>query len=96
MTSGNKSLRLRLQGTKSNRDAIGAVVRLTTPDGTQTRMVKTGSSYLSQSETALTFGLGRRDKADRVVIEWPSGQTQDFTGLSAGRWTCIEGKKPST
>ena len=96
VTSGNKSLRLRLQGTKSNRDAIGAVVRLTTPDGTQTRMVKTGSSYLSQSETALTFGLGRRDKADRVVIEWPSGQTQDFTGLSAGRWTCIEGKKPST
>ncbi len=96
VTSGNKSLRLRLQGTKSNRDAIGAVVRLTTPDGTQTRMVKTGSSYLSQSETALTFGLGRRDKADRVVIEWPSGQTQDFNGLSAGRWTCIEGKKPST
>ena len=96
VTSGNKSLRLRLQGTKSNRDAIGAVVRLTTPEGTQTRMVKTGSSYLSQSETALTFGLGRRDKADRVVIEWPSGQTQDFNGLSAGRWTCIEGKKPST
>ena len=50
VSNGNRSLRLRLIGTKSNRDGIGAVVRLTTPDGTQTRMVKTGSSYLSQSE----------------------------------------------
>src|SRR6185436_12817687 len=75
VSTGHRSVRLRLAGTKSNRDAIGAVVRLTTPDGTQQRMVKTGSSYLSQSELALTFGLGRRDRADRVVIEWPSGRT---------------------
>jgi enediyne biosynthesis protein E4 len=52
---------MRLTGTKSNRDAIGAVVRVTTPDGTQSRMVKTGSSYLSQSELTLTFGLGPRE-----------------------------------
>ena len=57
-------------------------------------MVKTGSSYLSQSELAVTFGLGRRDKADRVVIEWPSGQTQEFRGVKAGNWKCEEGSNP--
>jgi hypothetical protein len=91
----NRSVRMKLRGTKSNRDGIGAVVRLSTPDGTQSRMVKTGSSYLSQSELTLTFGIGRREKADRVVIEWPSGQTQEFRGLSAGLWLCVEGSKPS-
>ena len=54
---GVHSLRMRLIGTKSNRDAIGAAVRLTTPEGTQSRTVKTGSSYPSQSEPTLTFGL---------------------------------------
>ena len=94
LTSGNRSLRFRLQGTKSNRDGIGAIVRVTTPDGTQSRMVKTGSSYLSQSELAVTFGLGKRDKVDRVVIEWPSGQVQDFKNLGAGEYHCVEGKNP--
>jgi hypothetical protein len=88
---GNHSLRFSLRGVKSNRDAIGAVVRVFTPDGAQMRMVKTGSSYLSQSEMAVTFGLGRRDVADRVVIEWPSGRTQDFRGVKAGVWGCVEG-----
>ncbi len=94
LTSGNRSVRFRLQGTKSNRDGIGAIVRVTTPDGTQSRMVKTGSSYLSQSELAVTFGLARRDKADRVVIEWPSGQVQEFRNLSAGEYHCTEGRNP--
>jgi len=90
ITSGRRSLRLRLIGTKSNRDAIGAVVQLTTPDGTQTRMIKTGSSYLSQSELALTFGLGSRDGATRMVIYWPSGQTQEFKNIRAGAYECVE------
>jgi enediyne biosynthesis protein E4 len=92
VTSGNRSLRLRLVGTRSNRDAVGAVVRLTTPDGTQSRMVKTGSSYLSQSELTLTFGLGRRDKANRVVIEWPSGRVEEHGNVNAGAYLCLEGK----
>ncbi len=96
LTNGNRSLRLHLQGTKSNRDAIGAIARVTTPDGTQSRMVKTGSSYLSQSELTLTFGLGPRDKADRVVIEWPSGQQHEFRNLTAGTWHCIEGRNPTS
>jgi hypothetical protein len=96
VSNGNRSLRLHPQGTRSNRDAIGAIVRVTTPEGTQSRMVKTGSSYLSQSELTVTFGLGRRDRADRVMIEWPSGQGQEFRNVGAGEWRCVEGDKPKT
>jgi len=67
------------------------VVRVSTPDGTQSRMVRTGSSYLSQSELALTFGLGPRDAATRVAIEWPSVRTQEFKNVRAGQYECIEG-----
>ncbi len=91
LASGNRSLRLRLTGTKSNRDAIGAVVRIYGPEGTQTRMVRSGSSYLSQSELTLTFGLNRREQADRVAIEWPSGTTQEFKNVKAGSYHCTEG-----
>jgi hypothetical protein len=91
LTSGAHSLRLQLTGTKSNRDAIGATVRLTTPDGTQSRTVKSGSSYLSQSELTLTFGLGPRDAATRVVVEWPSGTVQEFSKVAAGAYGCTEG-----
>jgi enediyne biosynthesis protein E4 len=91
LTAGNRPFRIRLVGTKSNRDAIGAVVRVSTPEGTQSRMVRTGSSYLSQSELALTFGLGRRTRADRMVIEWPSGKTQEFKNVAAGSYECVEG-----
>ncbi len=91
VTSACRSLRLRLVGTKSNRDAVGAVARLSTPDGTQSRMVKTGSSYLSQGELTLTFGLGKRDHADRVAIEWPSGAGQEFKSVRAGGYECVEG-----
>ena len=55
-------------------------------------MVKTGSSYLSQSELTLTFGLGRRDKADRVVIDWPSGAAEEHKGVAVGAFECREGK----
>jgi enediyne biosynthesis protein E4 len=96
VTNGNRSLRLHLQGTKSNRDGIGAIVRVTTPDGTQSRMVKTGSSYLAQSELAVTFGLAHRDKADRVVVEWPSGNSQEFRNVSADDWRCLEGSRDLT
>ena len=90
VTNANRSLRLRLVGTKSNRDAVGAVVQVTTPDSTQSRMVKTGSSYLSQSELTLTFGLSKRDAADRVVIYWPSGATQEFKNLKTGAYQAVE------
>ena len=59
---------------------------------TVSRTVKSGSSYLSQSELPLTFGLGRRDRVERVTIAWPSGRTEEYRNLSAGRYECTEGK----
>ncbi len=91
IASGNRSIRFHLRGKKTNRDAIGAVVRLTTSEGTQSRMVHTGSSYLSQSELALTFGIGRQEKASRVVIEWPGGIAQEFKNVTPGGYRCTEG-----
>jgi hypothetical protein len=91
--TGNHSIRFRLTGTKSNRDAIGAMVRVEHEGSTQERLVKGGSSYLSQSELPVTFGLGKRDKIDRVTIEWPSGKPEEYKSLAAGQsYDCIEGK----
>jgi hypothetical protein len=91
--SPNRSLRLKLVGTKSNRDGIGAVVRLVSQDGAQTQMLRSGSSYLSASELVLTFGLGKQGKADAVEIRWPSGQIDRLTSVSAGQTvTVTEGK----
>jgi hypothetical protein len=91
--SGNRSIRFHLIGTKSNRDAIGASVKIFHAGSTQSRLVKSGSSYLSQSELPVTFGLGKRDKVDRVVIQWPSGRTEEYKELAAGRaYECTESK----
>jgi hypothetical protein len=91
--SGNRSIRFRLVGTKSNRDGIGATVRVFAGGLTQSRLVKGGSSYLSQSELPVTFGLEKRDRIERAVIDWPSGRTEEFKNLAAGRcYECTEGK----
>ncbi|HYL84115.1 MAG TPA: CRTAC1 family protein [Candidatus Angelobacter sp.] len=91
--AGNRSIRFQLQGTKSNRDGIGASLRIFAGDHTQTQMVRGGSSYLSQSELPVTFGLGKRDTIDRVVISWPSGRTEEYKNLQAGKiYKCLEGK----
>ncbi|MFZ0734133.1 MAG: CRTAC1 family protein [Candidatus Sulfotelmatobacter sp.] len=93
VVSGNRSIRFHLAGTKSNRDAIGASVRVFAGGLMQTRMVKGGSSYLSQSELPVTFGVEKRDRIDRVVIDWPSGRTEEYKDLAAGRaYKCTEGK----
>jgi hypothetical protein len=71
-------------GEKSNRDGIGAKVTLTLADGTkQWQVVHSGSSYCSQSELPLTFGLNRNDKIARVEIEWPSGKVDRLADLAA-------------
>jgi hypothetical protein len=80
----NHGLRLRLEGTKSNRDGFGAVVRVTAGGETQSQMLRSGSSYLSQSERVLTLGLGSRMQADAVEIRWPSGQVDRLTNVNAG------------
>jgi hypothetical protein len=89
----NNSIRFHLTGTKSNRDAIGAVVRIFYSGQSQSRVVKGGSSYLSQSELPVTFGLGKRPVIERAVIDWPSGRTEEFKDLAAGKtYECVEGK----
>ncbi len=89
----NKSLRVKLIGTKSNRDGIGAVVKITSGGETQTQMMRSGSSYLSASELVLTFGLGQKNKAETVEIRWPSGQTDRLTNVDAGQMIRVtEGK----
>ena len=92
-TSGNRSIRFQLVGTKSNRDAIGATVRIEYGGLSQSRMVKSGSSYLSQSELPVTFGLGARTQIDRVVLSWPGGQTEEYKNLGSGKtYVCTETK----
>jgi hypothetical protein len=90
---GNHSIRFRLVGTKSNRDAIGATVKIVGGGLSQSRMVKSASSYLSQSELPVTFGLEKRDRAESGVVHWPSGRVEEFKNLAAGRcYECVEGK----
>ena len=76
---GNRNhwLSVRLQGTKSNHDGIGAVVRIESASGKQWTMVRSGSSYCSQSDLAVTFGLGK-DTAATVEVDWPSGAKQEL------------------
>ena len=91
--AANRSLRLNLVGTKSNRDGIGAVVRVTAGGETQTQMLRSGSSYLSSSELVLTFGLAQHDKADSIEIRWPSGQVDHLPNVAAGQTiAATEGK----
>jgi hypothetical protein len=92
----NDVVRVKLVGTKSNRDGIGARATLVTSGGARmTRMVKSGSSYLSQSELPLTFGLGKAGKnaPGRIEIVWPGGGKQTVEGVKANQFLTIrEGK----
>lgn len=81
----NRSLRFRLTGTNSNRDAIGAVIRIFHNGQTQMRMVHSGSSYLSQSELAVTFGVGKSEKIERATVDWPSGRKEEYADLKSGQ-----------
>jgi enediyne biosynthesis protein E4 len=76
---------LKLEGTASNRSAIGAHVSLTAGKLTQSAEVRSGGSYLSQSDLRLHFGLGSATKVDRIEITWPGGKKQTETGVPAGR-----------
>lgn len=77
-------LRVRAVGATSNRSGLGAVVTVTSASGTQWATVKSGSSYASQSELPLTFGLGA-DRTASVDVRWPSGSVQRFAGVAADR-----------
>ena len=69
----------RLRGTRSNRDAIGAVVRIYLGQEILTRQVQAAGGYLSQSSKTVHFGLGDRPGIDRVEIQWPGGRRQTIS-----------------
>jgi hypothetical protein len=84
---GNRNhwLQVRLAGTKSNRDGIDAVVRVTSAQGKQWQMVHSGSSYCSASDLALTFGLGNDTTATSVEVDWSSGKHQKLQSVKSNQ-----------
>ena len=87
----SRFVRVKLIGNRSNRDGIGARVTVTRPDGHQQwRLVHSGSSYCSQSDTALTFGLGENHRAQSIEVVWPSGQVDRVGPVVANRVAFIE------
>ncbi len=89
---GNRNhwLSVKLVGTQSNRDGIGAVVRIESASGKQWNAVHSGGSYCSQSDLALTFGLGKDAIVAALDIEWPSGAKQRLTALASNQFLTIE------
>lgn len=86
-------LRVQLEGTESNRDGVGARVRVRYGDEVQERVLRTGSSYLSSIELALTFGLEGRSHVDQVTVRWPSGEVDKMTDVKANQTLhIVEGK----
>jgi hypothetical protein len=91
----NRYLRIKTRGNKSNRDGIGAVVRVRSASGVQWQSVRSGSSYCSQSDLALTFGLGQDQKVDSVEVLWPSGERQTFSNVAVNKFYLVEEGKPA-
>ena len=91
--NGNHWLTVRTIGTRSNRDGIGAKVRLVIAGRSQIKEVRSGSSYLSQHDMRIFFGLGDASVADTLQIHWPSGLVQTFEHIKANRFLkVIEGQ----
>src|ERR1700716_1866389 len=88
--NGNHFLNLRLLGTKSNRDSMGARIRVVAGTTSQTREIAGGGSYLSQSDLRANFGLGKAKRAETVEINWPNGQKQVFRDVEADKFYLIE------
>jgi len=85
----NHWIGIRLVGTKSNRDGIGARLEIEAGGVRQIDEARSGGSYLSQSDLRLHFGLGGAERLDRVTVHWPSGLTDRLTGIPADRHIVI-------
>ena len=91
LSRSNHRLRVRLRGTSSNRDAIGAQLKVTMDDGSRRwGMVRSGSSYCSQSELPVTLGLGSRSQIARFEIWWPNGRTETVSGARPDESILVE------
>jgi enediyne biosynthesis protein E4 len=88
--NGNHFINFKLVGVKSNRDAMGARVRVVAGGISQIREIAGGGSYLSQSDLRANFGLGKATRAETVEVQWPSGQHQVFRNVEADKFYLIE------
>ncbi len=92
LPAGNSWIRLVLQGTVSNRAAVGATVTIHASGVSRTRAVMSQSSYVSHNDLRVHFGLGEADHVDAIRVRWPNGTTERFSGVEAGRaWLLVEG-----
>ncbi|NWF84053.1 MAG: ASPIC/UnbV domain-containing protein [Bryobacteraceae bacterium] len=82
--AGNRWVKVRLEGVRSNKAAIGAAVTIHAGGGTQSAPVLSQSSFLSLNDLRLHFGLGGAERVDKIVVRWPSGETEEFPGVAAG------------
>ena len=89
----NNWITVRTAGVKSNRNGIGAVVRVESASGKQWNCVHSGSSYCSQSDLSLTFGLGEDPLVTSLEIEWPSGTKQKLTNVPVNKFISVEEEK---
>ena len=89
---GNRKnwLKVSTIGTKSNRDGIGARIKVVTGARVQMREIAAGTSFLSQSDLRAHFGIGEVERIDRMEIRWPSGAVQEFAGIEANQWLVVE------
>lgn len=85
----NRWLTVELSAAKGSPLAIGARVRVVTGDVVQTEEVRSGTSYLSQNDLRLHFGLGKREKVDLFEIRWPSGKVEQLKDLAAGKFYAV-------
>jgi hypothetical protein len=88
--TGNHFVNFKLVGTKSNRDAMGARVRIRTGALSQIREIYGGGSYLSQSDLRANFGVGQTTRIESVEVSWPSGQKQTFKDVEADKFYLVE------
>ena len=84
-TTGAHWIGVKLVGRQSNRDAIGAMVRIITADGEQRQEVRGGGSYYSQNDFRLHFGLGKISAVQRIVVRWPNGGEESFASPAVDR-----------
>ncbi len=92
---GNRNhwINIRLSGTRANRSGLGAVVRIESAGGRQWNMLRSGGSYCSASDLALTFGLGQDGVIRKLSVEWPSGTRQSFANVPVNQFVTIDEAK---
>src|SRR5690348_15798547 len=90
-------IKVQLQGTKSNRSAIGATVTVETAKGKQVDVVLSQSSYISHNDSRLHFGLGAETAVTKIAVRWPNGTMEEFPGTAAGKLVrLVEGSGKTT